>query len=145
MAKAVDMDMVAKEFTHFASHTMHKRTKIAVTKIKTDLYAGVLSASPVGKTGIYRSSWEADAEIFVDDAIMGQISIWNPVIYSEPIEIGSKVGGRPWASAGPRTVEKGGRIWSSQAVGGVLDQVITEKVVRDMSEAFMEYVFKDIK
>src|SRR5690242_8176681 len=33
-------------------------------------------------------------------------------------EYGSAKGSRPWPSAGPRTVESGGRIYSSQARGG---------------------------
>ena len=48
-------------------------------------------------------------------------SFGNTAPYSHILESGSTPGSKPWPSAGPRTVEKGGRIYSSQAPGGIME------------------------
>lgn len=50
----------------------------------------------------------------------GGFSFGNPLEHISPLESGSAPGSRPWPSVGPRTVIKDGRIYSSQAPGGII-------------------------
>jgi hypothetical protein len=72
-----------------------------VSKYGMEIFRGVVQRSPVDK-GMFRGSWDT-------------------------LEEGSKKGEKPWPNAGPKTVEVDGRIYSSQAPGGIVDPVM-EKV-----------------
>ena len=76
--------------------------------------------SPV-ETGEFQRSWTVRP-------IGGEYSVGfiisNDTIQAGAIEYGSIPGSPPWPSPAKRTVQSAGRIWSSQAVGGVLNQVI---------------------
>ncbi len=139
MAQKNGIKIVSKEFEEFSTK-LESRALLGLQKISLDTQAELMAASPVGKTGIFRSSWQGEVQISNTPKMLGELSIWNPTIYGEPLEVGSKKGKRPWPSAGPRTKEAHGRIWSSQAVGGVIEKTIDAKYVKDASETLTEYI-----
>lgn len=143
MAEKVGLEFIHKTFTGL-SKGMKRRVGMAIVKVREDARSDLMTESPVGKTGNFRSSWEAASDIAPGEGTIAAASVWNPIIYAEPLEAGSRRGSRPWPSAGPRTKEKGGRIWSSQAVGGVINQVLTEKYINDMAEAVNDAAFKGL-
>jgi hypothetical protein len=96
--------------------------KIGISKIALDLVAAIKENTPVDK-GILKQEWE----IIDDDGDAGVLVrkiITNRMPYAEPVEFGSPKGQLPWKTAGPKTVEREGRIYSSQAVGGILQPII---------------------
>jgi hypothetical protein len=90
---------------------------------------------------VLKDEWTLQEKIGVKSNVAFAIRLYNPLIYAEPIEFGSTPGQSPWPSVKknknsfkkPRTVLKMGKIWSSQAPGGVLDTVIIKSkfVVND--------------
>ena len=75
-------------------------------------------------TGKAKTSWTQVSKI------EGGWSFGNPMVYAKYLEKGSEIGQRPWPSAGPRTVEQGGRIYSSQAPLGILEQIQLKRLAK---------------
>jgi hypothetical protein len=143
MAEKVGLEFIQKTFTGL-SKGMKSRVGNAIVKVREDTRSALMTESPVGKTGNFRSSWEAASDVSPGESTIAAASVWNPIIYAEPLEAGSRRGARPWPSAGPRTKEKDGRIWSSQAVGGVINQVLTAEYINDMAEAVNDAAFRGL-
>lgn len=70
--------------------------------------------------------------------------LYNDVRYWEPHEAGSEPGKRPWPSVGPRTVEANGRIFSSQAPGGIWYNFQKMKALDELIEALDRVVFERV-
>jgi len=127
----------AIEYFERLSAETKRKVKDAVNKELLDIQAALMTASPVD-TGIFRSSWSIDPASITGNKIQG--SVYNPMVYAEVLEYGSKKGERPWKSAGLRTVESNGRIWSSQAKDGVISQTIDQSEIDQITEKIADSV-----
>lgn len=97
--------------------------EIALNKAALDLISALDDNSPVD-TGTFRAEWDFKEETPTGDAI-ASVSVFNRMPYAIVLEEGSSVGEDPWKSAtGDKTIELDGRIWSTQAVGGVAGPVL---------------------
>lgn len=93
----------------------------ALRGVSLRVYAEILTRSPVD-TGRYRANWSAPDISESEDVV--EAVIRNNLKYAHPVTYGSVKGQSPWPSAGPKTVEQSGRVYSSQAVGGVVDPAL---------------------
>ena len=109
------------------SETIKNRLQRNLVDLLTDIQADLMLASPVGDSGNFRSSWRVEEPEVSVTGLEG--SVYNNTIYAEPLELGSPKGGRPWGKAGARTTESDGRVWSSQAVGGVMAEIISDSYI----------------
>jgi hypothetical protein len=114
---AVELDELANNMAGLA--------KVALYKIALDIIPALDDNSPVD-TGMFRAEWDFKEEKG-SPGTLAQVSIFNSMPYAAVIEEGSPKGGKPWASAGPKTIEQDGRIWSMQAVGGVIAPVMGDE------------------
>ena len=102
-------------------------------KYMTDAYANILRRSPVcvdkkgGKGGRYKGAWQYSTAK-KPHGTMGMVTFSNNVPYAIVLEKGSTPGNRPWPSKGPRTVVYNGKIFSSQAPGGVAEVVFEDAI-----------------
>jgi hypothetical protein len=92
--------------------------------------SAVQEATPVGKTGTAKKSWT-----IVERDSTGY-SFGNSAPYSHVLEAGSPLGGRPWASSGPKTVTEDGRVYSSQAPGGITKKANIDTILEDALKDF---------
>ena len=125
---------------------MNKRfailSKIALNKVAADMVAAFEHNSPVD-SGEFRRNW--DFSSISAPGILAGVSIYNTKIYGGPIEEGSPKGGDPWPSAGKKTVEQDDRIWSKQAVGGVISPIIGDDIyMSNVINEIKEFIFGDI-
>lgn len=116
------------------SSTIKNRLQRNLITLLADIQADLMIASPVGDSGNFKSNWRIEEPEVSVTGLEG--SVYNNTIYAEPLEIGSPKGGRPWGKAGARTTESDGRVWSSQAVGGVMVEIV--------SDSYIEAVIKSI-
>jgi len=65
-------------------------------------------------------------------------SFGNPAPYAHVLEHGSVKGQKPWPQVGPRTVEIGGQIYSSQAPGGILATAGAQDFIDKSFKDFMD-------
>jgi hypothetical protein len=79
------------------------------------------SATPV-YTGHLANMWK------IADVRKGHARVTNPVYYARYIEFGSELHSHPWPSPGLRTSMMGGRVWSTQAIGGVTQNITSGMV-----------------
>ena len=93
-------------------------------KTSLDLYGDILLKSPVDK-GMFRSSWKMRPNGPSGDKLFS-VTFSNKMPYAGPLEFGSPVGGKPWASPGPKTVLMSDRIFSRQAPDGVASAVLSD-------------------
>lgn len=150
-----DIRAAIRDFEKLADE-MQEKAETAISKSLLDVQADFMRASPVD-SGIFRSSWDIDTNIMGTDAVEG--SVYNPVIYAEVLEMGSAKGEKPWPSAGRlsrirtasgrrrltvRTVESNGRIWSSQAPGGVMGPVLDDGYLDSIFENIHSAIFSDL-
>lgn len=70
-------------------------------------------------------------------------NVRNGYFYAIPLEHGSVLGERPWYNGGPRTVIRDGRVWSSQAVGGIVANTRLESIVDSAASVFLKELFSD--
>lgn len=131
---ALELNNVNKEIAGLA--------KVALNKTALDLLAAFIATSPVGETGDFRRGWDFKPETSLKAGVVAQVTIFNSVQYAPPIEYGSPTGGRPWPSAGPKTVEQDGRIYSKMAVGGVITPIFDdEEFVDNLAEEMSSFIF----
>jgi len=98
---------------------------IALNKAALDLIAALTDNSPVD-SGVFRAEWDFKEEPLSRGEI-ASVSVFNRMPYAVVLEYGSPVGEAPWAAAGEKTIELDGRIWSTQAVGGVAGPVLGDE------------------
>lgn len=116
--------------------------------------------SPVD-TGAYKRSWRFVTSNGNASDLISSVSIKNPKVQATAIEGGSTPGEFPWPSPTkgrkrvpvngrlprklpPKTVMSKGRIWSTQAVGGTISKVITEKQINNICVGISKIVVKGI-
>jgi len=119
-AKALNYKTFLKAVHDAASETSKQFSKV------------LKEATPVD-TGHARNSWYSRMASQENSTL---ILFTLDVPYGFPLEKGSVVGRKPWPSVGPRTVLHEGRIYSSQAPGG-----ITEKAFKIMSKEELKRKF----
>lgn len=103
-----------------------KLVDIALNKAALNLIAAFDDNSPVD-SGAFRGEWDFKEETPTGDTI-ASVSVFNRSAYAAVIEFGSPAGEAPWPSAtGEKTIELDGRIWSTQAVGGVAGPVLGDE------------------
>jgi len=133
---------IQNAISHFEELSRKQKNALEVGLRKATLNAqrNLMIASPVGE-GTFRSSWDHEV---IRTATGIKASVYNTAIHAEPLEIGSIKGRRPWPNAtGIKTVEHHGRIWSTQAVGGVLGPTLTEDFINEMVNGITRSVFGD--
>lgn len=108
----------------------------ALRGVSLRVYTEILTRSPVD-TGRYRANWSPPNVSESGDVV--EAVIRNNLKYAHPVTYGSVKGQRPWPKAGPKTVEQDGRVYSSQAVGGVIDPVLD-----GWADAVMDEILKGL-
>ena len=83
-------------------------------------------------SGDFRDSWESTPVTKGNNKLSAKIL--NSEIYASAIEFGSAPGEKPWPSPGPKTVMSGGRIYSSQAVGGTIGKALSDKNISNFAK-----------
>lgn len=100
------------------------------------------SKAPVD-SGDFKKSWEIHSTQFSSykmRAILG-----NDRPYAGAIEFGSAPGQSPWPNPGEKTTMSGGRIYSTQAVGGTMDAAFSEKNVIKFAEGLAKAITRAFK
>lgn len=82
----------------------------------------VKTATPID-TGEAQRSWT------IVRRVEGGYSFGNIAPYAHILEEGSKPGKAPWPNVGPKTTLFAGRIYSTQAVGGIFKEANVENVI----------------
>ena len=127
-----------KEFEN-VSKGMKQLAKIALNKTALDLVASFTENSPVDSSS-FKKDW--DFESVSEMGSMAAVSIFNSLEYAAVIEEGSPAGGVPWKSARKKTVEKDGRIWSKQAIGGVITPIFEDtSYTDDLAATINTFIF----
>ncbi len=121
-----------------------KKTQSEVTRFALKSVDRLKQAAPVDK-GDFRASWAANRNVSSRGAgnNLASAQITNSKKYGVAIEEGSVVGKQPWPKAsGVKTVMgPGGRIFSSQAVGGTLNFIITDASANDLAKKIADNIF----
>lgn len=102
------------------------------------LLSAVIMRSPVDK-GYFRSSWDVTTGKGAGSGVYEAV-LFNNAPHAFPIEYGVKPGEKPWSSVGPKTTLQDGRIWSSQAPGGVFGPAFEESNFNEFAESLTELV-----
>lgn len=123
-----------KEFQTYLN-SLPKKIETALANSNRQIvyqYVDILEkASPIDK-GKLQKSWNSKTfnhtnrfETIIDNTAEGS----NGFRYGHSIEFGSTPGSLPWKSVGKRTVMFSGRIYSSQAPGGMTQHINDEEVL----------------
>lgn len=78
-------------------------------------------------SGAFRAAWRIQNPVVAGNNITG--SVYNDTHYAPAIEAGSTPGYPPWPNPGRRTRLWGGKIWSSQAIGGTMQPAFDYNLV----------------
>jgi len=136
----LDMRMLEKQIPVKAQSEVTRFALKSVDRLK--------QAAPVDK-GDFRASWVANRNVSSRGAgnNLASAQITNSKKYAVAIEEGSVAGKQPWPKAsGVKTViGPGGRIFSSQAVGGTLNFIITDASGKDLAEKIANNIFTVIQ
>jgi len=140
---------------NFVSIDMSK-TRIAIARMPVNVVLNVSAVfqsftdelmqklyirSPVD-TGTYRDSWENKGIFITGTEISARIT--NNAEYASVMETGSEIGQPPWPSVGPKTVESGGAIWSSQQPEPVAGNALAQAELDKLSEDLLNVILKDV-
>lgn len=108
------------------------RISLMTRTISSKVRAAVIQATP-RDSGLTARSWTP-----VRKGAEGSYSFSNPYPQAYSLEVGSSPGSRPWPSVGPRTVMDSGRIYSSQAPGGIIKNAGVEELIDVELRRYME-------
>jgi hypothetical protein len=97
-----------------------------------DLKSKIEIRSPVD-TGAFRADWDIKFTGPRSKTVLSA-KIFNRMPYAPPIELGSTPGQKPWPREGSKTVKQAGRIYSSQAPGGVVTPILDDEAVTKLAE-----------
>ncbi len=112
----------------------------ALRKFMIDFKTAAELRSPVGETGDFRGDWSINDVGAGEVNVIAASSLTNTRPYADPLEYGSLLGKKPWASAGPKTVVKNGRVWSSQAPEGVATYIIDDEGIDELLNELVNYI-----
>lgn len=107
-------------------------------RVGDEVRKAVVDATPVD-TGKAKAGWEAVRRN------RGGISFGNREVYTASLIEGSIPGSRPWPSVGPKTTASQGRIYSSQAPGGILEKAKVDEIVEKISAKVIEDVLNEAR
>ena len=93
-------------------------------------------------TGKFKDSWSYDVSV-TGKGIKSIVS--NDMVYASAIEFGSAPGEKPWPNPGPKTVMSGGRIFSSQAVGGTIEKTFNDANMQKFAEKLADAILRAFK
>ena len=126
-----------KDFEADALETVSDQLRAVSLK----MYGEILVRSPVD-TGRYRAAWSPPS--IEQGNMMVRMRITNSVKYAAPVTFGGEAGKAPWPDAGPKTVKQAARVYSRQAVGGVVAPVfegwaddVTREILRGLDRKGM--------
>lgn len=97
------------------------------------------SKAPVDK-GDFKQSWEIYDTNFSSFGMSAKLGNDRP--YATAIEFGSVPGQDPWPNPGEKTTMSGGMIYSTQAVGGTINTVFSERKIIAFAEALATSISK---
>lgn len=120
------------ELTKFLKRLTSSKPGSLLHTLAEKIRSAMIEATP-RDTGLAKATW---GQI---EQHSGGLSFANPQAYAIPLQFGSKPGEPPWPGVGPKTVMHGGRIFSSQAPGGMVETVNLDKII----EACLNEFFKD--
>lgn len=100
------------------------------------------SESPVDK-GDFKKLWKVLDVKKTQNKMTAKIE--NDSAYGTAIEYGSKPGSKPWPNPGEKTVMSNGRIYSTQAVGGVINKVFYDEKINMFAEDLANAITKAFK
>jgi len=110
-------------------------------KFVSDIFQDILERSPVDK-GFYRNDWEMKQ--VSAPGVISAVRIVNNMPYAGVLEHGSPVGGKPWASAGPKTTEINGRIWSNQMPEPVAEGAVESAHFKELYNEIFKIVSRGL-
>lgn len=119
------LDEVVERLKVIDDEGIKNKAQAALDVAAFDILAVAQMRSPVDK-GHFKQAWQISQEPIEGAGVIAGKKITNTMPYSGPLEHGSPEGGQPWPKAGPKTTLESGRIWSSQAVGGVVGPVLVD-------------------
>jgi len=136
-----------------ARERIERSVRVAVTREGNDIASKLRTGSPV-RTGELRYGWRL-GRAYTSTGILASISITNSVPHAVALEYGIDPSSprHPWAISlrnpkkkdiKPNIVLKGGRIWSSSAVGGISQRAISPGVVRGLAKSVADAVISAI-
>lgn len=99
--------------------------------VASQVRKAVVAATPKD-TGEARRSWTPVRKT------TGGYSFGNPTDYAHVLEYGSEPGKSPWPSAGPKTMLYGGKIYSTQAPGGMYETADVDAVANRVAQELFE-------
>lgn len=97
------------------------------------------SKAPVDK-GDFKKSWEIYDTNYSQFGMSAKLGNDRP--YAAAIEFGSVPGQNPWPNPGEKTTLSSGRIFSTQAVGGTIDTVFSERKIIAFAETLATSISK---
>ena len=121
---------------------MAKKLDTIFGKFVLDIFNNIVFRSPVD-VGFYRADWDFGRSP-TQSGVISAYQIGNSMPYAEIFEVGSQVGKKPWPTAGPKTVEKSGRVWSSQMSQPVSGGAVESAPWDDLEEILVKTVLGEL-
>lgn len=106
-----------------------------IRRAARQIRGAVRRATPVD-TSAARESWTPLQKI------EGGYSFQSDLPYVPVLEYGSEAGAKPWPTAGDKTVENRGKIYSSQAPEGFMAKSKAEQIINKVFEKAIRRAFK---
>ena len=124
----IQVDVSQEKLPNLTEGQISRLTRGVASRVRK----AVMEATPVGNRPLRgrkrtKASWTG---IKKDE---GGYSFDNPLVQSWFLEYGSAVGKKPWPSAKTRTVYSKGRIYSSQASGGIVLKSKAEEIANQVA------------
>ncbi len=118
----------------FDQRTHRRKIKKMVKEVGLECRKRMVAATPVD-SGTAKRSWSPLKDVSNRySKYHVTYETYNSKRYAAWLEKGSKKGSRPWPSPGPRTIDSGSRIYSSQAPGGISKTAgISEELVAQIA------------
>jgi len=127
----MEFSSIIRKLTGLYDSLSYKIFSKKINNFTKDIIDQLKNNSPV-YTGRFKSNWHSD--------ISGnRVTISNISDYAKYIEYGSIPGEYPWPSVGKRTMMYEGRIYSSQAPGGVLRKTLQSNNITRIIERHFRF------
>lgn len=120
-----------------------KNAKSVAYELTETIYKEAKQRSPVD-TGLFKSQWNIRPGPKTGRTI-ASYSVTNNVSYGVHLERGSLPGSDPWPRVGKRTVFVGGRIWSTQAIGGVMQPTIDSLDIAHYADLYAASILRGLR
>ena len=122
--------------------------------VASDIKAALIEVTPIGNrkgSGRASRSWKGPKKTTTWGTAGTRTGRWviyntatnrnNGFSYPVVLEEGSEYGESPWPHARERTVLDKGRVWSSQAVGGIYEQIAYDELLNKKVGSLMDRLF----